>query len=234
MRKYWYLKASIVSLAVCTGFPASAAPTAFQASYSVEKSGLKLGDMQSTLSYTSNQYTYLKQVKANGLAALISGDSVTERSNGLRQGVNLRSQNYSYHHKSKRKDRRDEFKFTTAAQVTGRFENQNYQLAVPQTTIDPALVELRLMEDIAANRPLNYQVTEKGKLKQYQFKRLGREKVSVPAGEFNAEKIQMARDDNERETILWLAPELNYVPVQIRHNEKGDIIDSRLTQYQTQ
>ncbi len=211
---------------------AQAAPPAHQARYTVEKSGMTLGEMQVNLAYAGSRYTYLKQTKATGLAAMISGDTLTERSAGTRQGEVLHSTTYLYHHKSKRKDRRDQYSFTSPTQVSGSFEGRHYQLTVPNGTLDPALLELRLMANLAANRPLNYTISERGKVKNYRFQRLGKQSVSVPAGSFQAEVVQMTRDNGERQTTIWLAPELNYAIVKIRHNEKGDIIESKLESYQ--
>ncbi len=208
-----------------------AAPTGFQATYAVVKSGLELGEMNANLVYAGNKYTYLKQTKANGIAAFLSGDELTERSSGLRQGKRLNSQQYLNRHKNRRKERRDQFTFTRPTRVSGQYQGENYSLNVPNGTIDPALMELRLMDDLSANRPLSYRITEKGKLKQYQFRRLGQETLNLPAGKYNCEKIQVIHDGGERSTTVWLAPELNYVPAQIRHNEKGDIIETRLKHY---
>lgn len=208
-----------------------AAPQAFQASYSVIKSGISLGDMNANLVYSGNQYTYLKQTKANGIAAFLSGDTLTERSSGTQRGALLNSQQYLHHHKNKRKDRRDQFSFVTPTQIKGQYKNEGYSLTVPNGTVDPALLELRIMDDLKANRPLNYRVTEKGKLKNYRFQRLGKEMLSLPAGRYNCEKIRMIRDNGERITTIWLAPELDFVPVQISHNEEGSVIETRLKSY---
>lgn len=219
----------ILLLIFSTAVPA--APTSFQAKYAVVKSGLELGEMNANLVYAGNKYTYLKQTKAHGIAAFLSGDELTERSSGLRQDSLLTSQQYLHHHKNKRKERRDQLTFTSPTQVSGQYKGEHYRLNVPNGTIDPALMELRLMDDLAANRPLSYRVTEKGRLKDYQFRRLGRETLSLPAGQYSCEKIQIVRDGGERSTTIWLAAELDYVPVQIRHNEEGDIIETRLKRY---
>lgn len=208
-----------------------AAPQAFQANYAVMKSGISLGDMNANLVYSNNQYTYLKQTKANGIAAFLSGDTLTERSSGTQQGALLKAQQYLHHHKNKRKDRRDQFSFVTPTQVKGQYKNDGYSLTVPNGTLDPALLELRIMDDLKANRPLNYRVTEKGKLKDYRFQRLGKEMLSLPAGQYNCEKIRMIRDNGERITTIWLAPELDFVPVKISHNEEGSVIETRLKSY---
>lgn len=209
-----------------------AAPPSFQATYSVIKSGLTLGEMTANLSYGQNNYTYLKNTKANGIAAFISGDTLNERSSGDKKGEQLASKQYSYQHKNRRKNQMDQFNFISATEVKGRYKDENYQLTVPTGTIDPALLELKIMDDMTNQRPLNYRITEKGKLKNYNFQRQGKETLELPAGKYLCEKIHMIRDDGNRSTTIWLAPELNYVPVKIRHNEKGDIIETALKSYQ--
>ncbi|SKA67507.1 Protein of unknown function [Thiothrix eikelboomii] len=215
-----------------TSLPALAAPLAFQATYSVANSGLTVGETQTSLSYQAAGYTFQKITKANGVAALISGDSLTERSVGLKQGDKLQTQQYLYQHKSRRKAKQDQYQFTSATEIKGKLDQTAYTLKVPKNTIDPALIELRLMEDVAANRPLNYSITERGKLKTYQFQRLGKETITTPLGQYACEKVKMTRDNGERQTTLWLAPELDYVAAQIQHNEKGNITEAQLTHYQ--
>lgn len=217
-----------------TSLQALAAPHAFQATYSVANSGLTVGETKSSLSYQGTGYTFQKNTKANGVAALISGDSLTERSMGLKQGDKLQTQQYLYQHKSRRKAKHDQYQFTSATEVNGKFDQTAYTLKVPKDTIDPALIELRLMEDVAANRPLKYSITERGKLKTYQFQRLGKETITTPLGQYACEKVQMSRDNGERQTTLWLAPELGYAPAQIQHNEKGNLTTAQLTHYQMQ
>ena len=208
-----------------------AAPPAFQATYDINKAGLTLGSMTATLSYNANQYTYLKQSRANGLAALLSNDNLTERSSGTRHGEQLQSLQYLHQHKSRSKNRRDQFSFNTPNQVSGQYRNEAYQLQVPAGTVDPALMELRIMDDLKANRPLRYAVTEKGELKNYVFQRQGREVLQLPAGRYECEKIHLVRDDGKRKTTIWLAPALNYVVARIRHDEKGDVVESSLSGY---
>ena len=226
---YSFLLLGALSL---SALPAHAAPNAYQAVYSVTNSGLTVGEMTAVLSYNNNTYTFQRLTKANGMAALISGDTLTERSTGLKQGNQLQAQQYFYQHKNRRKNKTDQYSFTNPTQVKGNFENKDYQLTVPKGTIDPALAELRLMEDVAANRPLNYNITERGKLKTYQFKRLGKETVTTSLGKYACEKVQMTRDNGERQTTLWLAPDLGYVPAQIQHNEEGNITEAKITKFQ--
>ncbi|MBK8453018.1 MAG: DUF3108 domain-containing protein [Thiofilum sp.] len=200
----------------------------YQATYQVVKSGLTLGTMNTQIQIAGSHYNYTRQTQANGLAAMISGDRLTEQAQGTLKGAQLLPKSYLYDHKNKRKERRDQFQFNNSTQVTGQKNGESYALNVPAGTLDPLSMELKLMDDLATNRPLNYRVTEKGELKSYQIQKLGNEQLTVPAGQFNTVKVQVARSGNERQTTFWLAPTLNYAPVKMRHNEEGDIIETQL------
>jgi len=215
-----------------TATTALAAPTAFQATYAVSLGGMTLGEMNASLKYSANGYSYQKLTKANGLAAILSGDTLTERSNGSKSGTQLLPQSYLHHHQNKRKDQREEFSFTTPTQVQGQYDGHAYQLTVPSGTVDQALLELHLMDDLPAGKPLNYQVVDRGKLHDYHFQKLGQETVAVPAGQYPCEKVQVT--DNDRETTLWLAPTLGYAPVKVRHTGDGDAIETSLIRFQAQ
>jgi hypothetical protein len=211
---------------------AVAAPDAFQASYAVTAKGLEMGTLSASLSYNGTAYTYQKLTKANGLAALLSGDTLIERSTGKKNGEELIPAQYLNHHKNKRKDKKDEFSFATPTQANGTFDGTAYQLTVPKGTLDMATLELHLMDALAANQPLDYHIVSRGKLQDYRFRKLGKETISVPAGEYACEKVEVIHDDNKRQTTLWLAPKLHYAIVQVRHQEDGDTIETRLKQYQ--
>jgi hypothetical protein len=216
----------------CVTSLAVAAPDAFQASYAVTAKGLEMGTLSASLSYNGTAYTYQKLTKANGLAALLSGDTLTERSTGKKNGEELMPTHYLNHHKNKRKDKKEEFNFTAPTQANGTFDGTAYQLTVPNGTLDMATLELHLMDALAADQPLDYHIVSRGKLQDYRFRKLGKETISVPAGEYDCEKVEVIHDDSKRQTTLWLAPKLHYAIVQVRHQEDGDTIETRLKQYQ--
>lgn len=211
---------------------AVAAPDPFQASYTVTAKGLDMGVMTASLRYNGDTYIYQKLTQANGLAALLSGDTLTERSTGKKNGENLIPDHYLHHHKNKRKDKKDEFSFVTPTQTSGTFDGKAYQLTVPNGTLDMATLELSLMDALAADKPLDYHIVSRGKLQDYRFRKLGKETLSVPAGEYECDKVEVVHDSGESQTTLWLAPKLHYAIVQVRHKEDGDTIETRLKQFQ--
>jgi hypothetical protein len=72
-------------------------------------------------------------------------------------------------------------------------------------------------------KTFNYLIADGGRLKHYQIKRLEQETITTPLGSINTVKFKRQRDrdsDKDRETTLWCAPELNYLPVKLEHIEK--------------
>lgn len=211
---------------------AHALPKAFSAKYNVIKSGLSLGTMQSNLSYQGNQYHYHKKTVAKGLAAMLSGDVLIENSDGTVRGEVFTAKNYLRHHKSKRKNKKDSFRFNSPTSIQGNYEGQAYQVSVPKGTTDLTLLELQLMQSFATGKQrASYNIVDRGKLKNYTFKKMGTENISLGAGDYTCEKVQVARKGGNRKTTLWLAKELNYFPVRIQHNDNGDILEARMTSY---
>lgn len=207
---------------------ADAAPDAFTATYAVSAKGLEVATLTATLSYQNGSYTYEKQTKANGLAALLSGDTLLERSQGTRTGGTLTPTSYLYQHKNRRKDKRDQFRFISPTKVDGQYNGQTYALDVPGGTLDMATLELHLMDALPQSKPLDYHVVAKGKARPYRLRQAGKETVTVPAGSYEAIRLEVVHDDKNYRTTLWLAPQLNYTLVQMRHSEDGETIESRL------
>lgn len=208
---------------------AIALPRAFQANYIVSKGVLSIGNMHMSLDYKDNTYSYKKSSKTTGLAAMFSGDRITEEVSGTFKGDFMQASRYLYHHQSKRKDKKDNFTFVNPRLVKGLYQ-QHYETTVPAGTIDRATMELAIARDLAANKKtLSYSVIEKGKHKTYKLQRLGNETITVAGQRYNCEKVMVIRKSKERKTISWLAKELDYMPAQIQHIEKGSAIMTRLT-----
>jgi hypothetical protein len=212
----------------------AALPKAFHASYSVEKSGLALGTMQSSLKYKGKHYSYHKMTKATGLAALLSGDVLLENSDGDIKSGHLISKRYLRHHKSKKKNKKDQFYFKNRNTVKGLYNTKSYSLTVPPKTIDPTLLELHLMQNFSENRrQRHYNVVDRGQLKQYTFQNLGIVTLKLTQQTYVCEKVRISRKNSNTQTTLWLAKKLNYFPVRIQHNDDGDILEAKLTSYRT-
>jgi len=81
---------------------------------------------------------------------------------------------------------------------------------------DKLSYQLQLREDLMAGKSdLSYRIADGGKIKTYRFVRSGRETLTTPAGTFECERLQLQRSADQQQTILWMAPELDYLTVRL-------------------
>jgi hypothetical protein len=225
------LSSTFVSLILLSAQAVIAMPTAFDANYSVAKGSMTLGNLHTSLKINSSSYSYHKYTKATGLAALLTGIKITENTDGQVSGKNIRPSSYLFNKSQRRKSKIDKIQFTGNS-ASGSYKGKPYKMAITGNTQDRASLELVLARDIALNKTqLSYPIIESGEKKNYNFQKMGREKIQTPAGNFNTVKVKVVRSGNKRETIFWLAKEMDYMPVKIRHREKGDVITTVLKNY---
>jgi hypothetical protein len=211
-----------------------AMPAPFVAEYAVHAKGMTLGNVVAKLSYKDEQqYVYERVTKATGLAAMLSGDNLLERSEGNVGNDRFVTQKFTWYHKNKRKNKQDAFQRTANNRLQGEKDGSSYDLQAQPTTIDMTIMQLQLMHDAKQGRKtMQYAVIEKGKLKNYRLQQTGTETLSLPAGDYHCKKFDVIREGSDQHTSLWLAEELGYFPVRIRHDDDGDVLDAKLKTYQ--
>jgi len=221
----------LASLILLSSQTALALPKAFQANYTVSKGSMTLGNLHTSLKYSGNKYSYHKYTKATGFAALLTGIKITENTDGQFSGQNIRPTNYFYKQAKRSKDKVDKVQFS-ANKAIGSYKKKAFNLPVSQDTQDKASMELLLARDLSQNKPrLSYSVVSRGEKSQHNFQKLGHELLKTPAGTFNTIKVKVVRSGAKRETVFWMAKEMDYMPVKIRHREKDDVITSIIKNY---
>jgi hypothetical protein len=215
-----------------TSIVSAALPPAFEAVYRARKAGMTLGEVTITLSYQDGQYHYEKRTVTKGLLSMFRKDVITETSIGEFQGDKIKLKNYHYHLDRKKKSRKTSLQIE-GDKASGQHKGQNYELTVPEGTLDRASIELALMLDATKNpsAPISYSIVDKGVLKSYRFEPVKNRKVKVPAGKFNCLQYQRGRDSGKRATTLCLAPEVDNLPIFATHSEKGNKFSLELVRY---
>lgn len=96
------------------------------------------------------------------------------------------------------------------------------QVTLEEGYLNRLTYQIQLRRDlINGSSPLEYQVISRGRLKTYKFERQGEETLETPLGNIKAVKVRRIRKDNDRETLLWFAPQWNHLLVQLWQREKG-------------
>ena len=72
-------------------------------------------------------------------------------------------------------------------------------------------------------RALSYKVMKRGKLRTYDYDIIGEEIIDTALGKLTATKIQrVVNSDKNRNTVVWLANDWDYLIVKLAHTDNGD------------
>ena len=199
----------------------------FSAVYEVRKAGLTLG--RADLRFrrpAEGRYYYRLHTRPTGIARMVYSSEVREMSIGHVGPEGFRPDVYRYQRSGDDKAREAELRFDwTALEVVNDVADWAWRMDITRDTIDRVISPLQLMHDLAA-RPadtgeLVYRIADGGELKTYLLTIDGRETVETPAGRFKALRIRRSDTDSDRRTILWVAPALRYLAVQVEQWEDG-------------
>lgn len=199
-------------------------PEPFEASFDVEVRGFTVGETVWSVRRSPDGFIYETRTKAVGLALMFGDRRVVERSEWKRFGDEVKPAKYDY----ERSDRSDKNTAVVFDWKEGMVENtrngQTSRVSVPVDTLDKLGYMLVLIEDLrAGKRSVSYRIADgKTRMKDYRLKVVGEERMNTALGTFDVLKIVRERKDDDRETTVWIAPALGFVPVRIEHRERED------------
>jgi len=214
----------LLLLSATTGVAASPLPD-FKATYELSRGSMKIGNSTIELSNGRNgSYTYKSRSWPVRWVAWFLKDKLYETSKGQITGTGVRPDSYHYQRTGGSREREAKLAFDWAAGVVeNNVEDSRWKMDIPAGTIDKLVSQLGMMLALANGQTeITFNVADGGKLKDYRFRVIGEETLELPAGTFDTVKITRLRDDNKRETLIWCAPELHYLPVRIWQREKDD------------
>jgi len=96
-------------------------------------------------------------------------------------------------------------------------------VALQAGDMDALLVNLAIVRDVAAGKPLNYRMVENGNAKPMNYRVVGKEKITIGGKSRDATKV--SRTSGNKEILVWVVPGVP-VPARILQREDGqDSID---------
>jgi hypothetical protein len=196
-------------------------PESFSVTYVLTKGPLTLAEMTRKL-YQNKQghYVFESYSKPVGYARWFTDSTLLEKTEWIYHGNQLRPLFYSYDRKSSKRERHVHLSFDwEKMRVTNNINNEPWTMKIPEGTLDKLLYHLAVMYDLErGKRALSYQVADGGTLKDFKFIDLGNETIKTPLGTFDTVKLKYT---GKRETLLWCAKELAYLPVRMTQDDKG-------------
>lgn len=211
-----------------TGISSQAfAMTPFQANYQFSYNGKNMGSATRTLSKSGNNWTYVFAAKAGGIA------SATETSRFTFNNGKIGSSSFSRSSKILVHNNTMSINFNPSSKtINTRKDDEKRSFAWRADVLDELNAELQIREDLKnGGLKSNYYLADAKEVEGHKFVRQGSETVSTKYGSFNTIKVVMKHSKPGRETIFWLAPKLDYLPVKVSHVDKKTSYGLLLTDY---
>ena len=229
----WSFKLQTISIVLGLLLPllttAASPPDDFSARYILEKYGSTMGEMTLSLARQDNKLIYQSHSRPRGLAALFSDEEIDEISELQVDETSVRLSQYQYRRKDK-PSKNQQFSLSDTLSdektlVTGRYGNNRFELQAPQPLWDRLSLQLALIMDVAAtsNKQKNYQYTliDKAELEAVEFKFLSEETLNIGNNPYKT--LKFSRHHGNRATFIWLAAELDYLPVKVAQYRKDEL-----------
>jgi hypothetical protein len=195
----------------------------FEASYELKRGKLRIGTSSIALSTTAEgRYLYESRSTPTRLVSWFLKDRLHETSRGTLNAAGVRPDEYHYQRSGGRQERRADLVFDWQGMtVENHVEDSDWKMEIPSGTLDKLVSQVAMMLALQQGKTdVAFNIADGGKLKEYRFRQVGRETLELPAGIFETVKITKLRKNRKRETYIWCAPALNYLPVRIWQREK--------------
>jgi len=180
---------------------------------------------ESTLSFKPighQHWRYASHTKATGLAALLNIDPINESSelelvNGTLRSLHYRSDQNGVKQESHFDWQKKELRLSR--------DGSPRILPLAAGTLDHASALLPIMQQLNDDfKSLKIAVNEKGTARILTFVNQGHETVQTPFGRYDTIKVRQSRDPGSQIGLIWLAPQLNNLPVRIEQHNKGKLV----------
>jgi hypothetical protein len=216
-----------------TSLAAAVAETVpFVAQYRLTRDAIPVGETRVSLELRAGGgYLYRARTTPSALVSLLRADRILEQSEGRLLDGRPRPDRYTYRREGSGADRHMELSFDwTRMRVRVHDERSSWMLDVPEGALDKLVQQLMLSLDLGAGaRNASYRVADGGLLKDYDYRVLGSESVTTPFGRFDTLRVKRSKDRGPVDYTLWVAPQLDHLPVRILRRHKGKLFQMDLT-----
>ena len=197
----------------------------FVAEYDVRYGSMAVGRSRTELGHGTMPDHWFIETRSNasGLARLIAGGTLVQRSDFVLDGTEIRPLRYGFDDGSRRSSEDVALDFDWAAgRVRGMADGAPVDLPLEAGLQDAASIQVLVQARLAHGRePGDVAMIEDDFVKYYQYTRLREERLQTALGEIDTVVYRSARAGRDRETLLWLAPELGWATVQAEQRRGG-------------
>src|SRR6185436_3069057 len=219
------MRSSLCLLLSAVALTAGAEPAPIEISYEMTRNGSPMADIVERLERSGERYQLIETWKGRGLFALLG--SARRSSQGVIGSGALKPREF-FDERSGRDTARAWFDWK-AQTLTMQYKGSKGTEPLPPNPQDRLSFFLALSLLPGNANTVSYSIADGKGLSRHTYTVVGRERVKVPAGEFDAVKVARNSDPNES-AELWLSVPHKYIPVRLLVVEKnGDQFDQVAT-----
>ncbi|WP_173912357.1 DUF3108 domain-containing protein [Acinetobacter sp. Marseille-Q1618] len=222
------ISTGLVAGLVLTGFSSHAlAMSPFQATYQFSYNGKNMGSATRTLTQNGNNWTYVFAAKAAAIA------SATETSHFGFSNGQIQSNDFSRNSKILVHNDTMSIKFNPNAKtINTNKRDKARSFAWKAGALDELNAELQVREDLkGSGLKSSYLIADAKGLDTRRFVKQGKESVKTSYGTFDTIKVVLTHDNKTKQSVFWLAPKLDYLPVKMSHQDGKTSYNLSLTGY---
>lgn len=224
-----FLKTTLLSALLITGLSTTSSVMAlspFQATYQFGYNGKNMGTATRKLSQQNNQWVYQFSASVAGMA------SASETSRFSFVNGQIQSQSFKRTSKILLHDRTRTINFNPSTKMINTKDKKERSFAWKAGVLDELNAELQVREDLKKGAlKAQYYIADAKEVEGRKFVRQGNEQVKTAAGTYNTVKVVMQHSDKNRQTVFWLAPQLDYLPVKVTHKDEDASYSLNLTKF---
>lgn len=213
--------------------PPQPPPAPFVATYQVAWHGITAGESALTLTVqAAGTFSYSSNIKAHGLFRLVFPDALIQSSTFTLSDGHVIPLHYQ--ESGQARDHSDDVDLTfdrSSSRVHGTSQTHPVDEPLDPGIQDPMSVQIELMRQLQAGlAPTQFKLFDKDQAKEYFYTRERNETLNTPLGALDTVVYRSDRPGSDRVTRLWLAPKLNYLPLQAARSRKGSVdLSMRIT-----
>ena len=195
----------------------------FQASFTVSRNGKDLGVMRmQLLERAPGELEFVSRTEGNkGLAGFL-GVTIEDRSTLRQDETGLSSLNFNHQQDMFGRHRARHLSIQDGT-ISESDDDKAWSYPAAGPVLDRHAVVLgiaaRLGDGIANGSLFDLPVASKGKLESWRFLVVGPEQVDTGNGRISAIRVERVRENADRKTVSWHAPEFGYMPVKVEQLE---------------
>jgi hypothetical protein len=207
----------------------AAPPAKLEITYEVSQDGTTIAELTERLEHGKGAYQLTETWRGRGIFSLLRGH-IKRSSRGSVLSEGLRPIEY-VDERTGREPARARFDWA-ARTLTQQYQGPAQSVQMPPDAQDRLsfLLAFAFIPPTAA--PVSFSIADGKGVSRQIYEIVARERVSTPAGDFDAVKLARRKDgpDDKRATDIWLATEKSHIPVRLLITEKDG---SRINQVAT-